>query len=74
MDVLERALFAATSFSLAAVGDIIVELLGLSIGGAASSAAVSARFAAEEHAFLSDSARQKEWGSIHISSKARSSG
>ena len=59
MDVLERALFAATSSSLVAIGDIIFELIGLRIGGAMSSAAVSARFAAEEQAFLWNSEQQK---------------
>ena len=41
---------------------MVVELLGLSIGGTISSAAVSTRFAAEEHSFLASADRLKKVG------------
>ena len=45
---LSRALLAAASLTLAVLGDTVVQLHGMSIGGSMSSSAVSVRFAEEE--------------------------
>ena len=55
LDQVGKALTAAASGTFAVLGSLVVELLGMSIGGAMSSAAVSVRFGAEEHkAFSSE--------------------
>ena len=55
LDDLARALLSATSLTLAVLGDVVVQLHGMSIGGSMSSSAVSVRFGYEEaRAFSGD--------------------
>ena len=65
---LGRALLAAAATTFAILGDVVVELNGMSIGGAMSSSAVSTRLAHEEsQAFVSD--RHRGAGFSHYSKR-----
>ena len=48
LDQLAKGLVSAASATMAVLGDVVLELHGMSIGGSMSSAAVSVRFAEEE--------------------------
>ena len=58
---LRRVLGAATSMTVVMLGSMAVELLGLSIGGSVSSAAVATRFAVEEARMLRDRDASSLW-------------